>query len=80
MTFSRLPGDPDPAYPSLVARQYKLKLSTGNEINTIEIKAVKAPGEEDHVEEGEANLLLHGYGLGAGFFWKNFDTFGKIGE
>lgn len=72
-------GEPDPAYPSLVARQYKLVLADGNYINTLEIKAVPKPGEPELVE-GEANILLHGYALGLGFFWKNWDTFGEIGE
>ncbi|KAL7408869.1 Alpha/Beta hydrolase protein [Mrakia frigida] len=78
LPYFRLPGEPDPAYPSLVAHQYKLQLANGTEINTIEIKAVRAPGEDEQTEEGEANILLHGYALGGGFFWKNFETFGQI--
>lgn len=48
-------------------------------MNCLEIRSVSPPGSlSPEYEDGEANLLLHGWGLASGFFVWNLDDFGKM--
>lgn len=86
--LSRLPHEQPPAFPSLVAKQYFHPIASNRHLNVLEIASVpppsiasdpKALAAYDRERNRDAIIVCHGYGMGIGFYWLNFDEIGKIG-